>query len=83
MPPRWPREPDRNDPEFRRLDDRMTFAFHVALFSASNSGLWFFKIFQKADWSWAVWVTGVWAAILFAHALYIFTVANYAPNTDG
>jgi hypothetical protein len=61
----------------------MTFAFHVALFSASNSGLWFFKIFQKADWSWAVWVTGVWAAILFAHALYIFTIANYTPNTDG
>ena len=24
MPPRWPRKPDRkNDPEYRRLDDRM------------------------------------------------------------
>ncbi len=26
MPPRWPRQPDRkNDPAFRRLDDRMNF----------------------------------------------------------
>jgi len=42
MPPRWPREPDRNDPAYRRLDDRMNFAVHVAIFAASNSGLWFF-----------------------------------------
>jgi hypothetical protein len=44
MPPRWPREPDRqNDPEYRKLDDRMTFAVHVALFLACNSGVWFFS----------------------------------------
>jgi 2TM domain len=80
MPPRWPREPDRNDPEYRRLDDRMNFAFHVALFSASNSSLWFFNIFQKANWDWAVWVTSTWAILLFAHALYVFAIAKYPFN---
>ena len=49
MPPRWPRKPDRNDPEYRRLDDRMNFAIHVGLFSATNSGLWFVHNLQKAD----------------------------------
>ena len=78
MPPRWPRKPDRNDPAFRKLDDRMNFATHVAIFAASNSGLWFFHNFQKADWPWAVWVTGGWALVLLAHALYIFAIANYS-----
>lgn len=46
MPPRWPRKPDRqNDPEFRKLDDRMNFAVHTALFIATNSGVWFFSQF--------------------------------------
>ena len=39
MPPRWPRQPDRADPDYRRLDDRMNFALHIALFSAFNSAL--------------------------------------------
>jgi 2TM domain len=78
MPPRWSRVPDRKDPDFRRLDDRMTFATHVALFLASNSGLWFFRILKEADWSWAVWVTGGWALVLAAHAVYIFAIANYS-----
>lgn len=78
MPPRWSRIPDRKDPDFRRLDDRMTFATHVALFAASNSGLWFFRILQHQDWSWAVWVTASWATALFAHAIYIFAIADYS-----
>ncbi len=37
MPPRWPRKPDRKDPAYRRLEDRINFAVHVALFAAINS----------------------------------------------
>jgi len=81
MPPRWPRKPDRKDPAYRKLDDRMNFATHVAVFAASNSGLWFFHNLQKAQWPWAVWVTGGWATILFAHAVYIFVIANYSQPT--
>ena len=78
MPPRWSRVPDRKDPDFRRLDDRMTFATHVALFGACNSGLWFFRLSRHADWSWAVWVTGAWLAVLVAHGIYIFAIADYS-----
>lgn len=81
MPPRWPRKPDRNDPAFRKLDDRMTFATHVALFAASNSGIWFFRTLQHADWTWPVWVTGAWLGVLVAHAVFIFAIADYStPN---
>jgi hypothetical protein len=84
MPPRWPRKPDRNDPDYRRLDDRMNFAVHVALFAASNSGIWFFRTLYHTHWSWTVWVTGTWALILLAHAVYIFAIANYSlvPSKD-
>jgi 2TM domain len=81
MPPRWSRIPDRKDPDFRRLDDRMTFATHVALFAACNSGVWFFRIIQHQDWVWSVWMTGGWAASLVAHALYIFAIADYSEPT--
>jgi hypothetical protein len=83
MPPRWPREPDRNDPAYRKLDDRMNFAVHVALFAACNSGLWFFRIFLDANWFWTTWVTGVWLAALFAHGVYIFAIANYSLDSHG
>lgn len=78
MPPRWSRVPTRKDPDFRRLDDRMTFAFHVAVFAASNSGLWFFRTLQAQAWPWAVWVTAVWLAGLIAHGLYVFALADYS-----
>lgn len=78
MPPRWSRIPDRKDADYRKLDDRMTFATHVALFAAANSGMWFFKIVQNADWTWATWVTSAWAMILVAHAIYIFAIADYS-----
>ena len=79
MPPRWPRKPDRqNDVAFRRLDDRMTFATHVALFLASNSGLWFVQLLKDAGWVWTPWVTGVWIAGLVAHGVYIFAIADYS-----
>ncbi len=80
MPPRWPRKPDRNDPEFRRLDDRMSFAFHVALFAACNSGLWFVRTIKVADWSWTIWVTGIWAGVLLLHLIYIGAIADYSQS---
>lgn len=81
MPPRWPRKPDRTDPAYRRLDDRMNFAFHVALFGACNSGLWFFQNLQDATWPWATWVTGAWALVLLTHGVYVFAIADYSlPN---
>lgn len=79
MPPRWPRKPDRRDPAYRRLDDRMNFALHVAVFAASNSGLWFVRTLETATWPWAKWVTGVWAGVLLGHFIYIAAIANYDP----
>jgi hypothetical protein len=80
MPPRWPREPDRNDPDYRRLDDRMNFAVHVGLFLTVNSGAWFFRILKDQSWQWTVWMTGVWGAILLCHGLYIFALADYSSS---
>lgn len=83
MPPRWPRKPDRNDPAYRRLDDRMNFAFHVAVFSAINSGMWFVHIFQKTDWLWITGFTEIWAGLLILHLLYITVIADYSVKNDG
>lgn len=81
MPPRWPRKPDRkNDPEYRRLDDKMNFAVHVGIFAASNSGLWFFLTLQRLQFSWTVWFTGIWLLLVLVHALYIFAIADYSEN---
>lgn len=80
MPPRWPTKPDRKDPNFRRLGDLINFAFHVAFFSAVNSGLWFFDKIQDAHWSWRLWVTGVWFGVLVFHLIYIKAIADYSPT---
>lgn len=80
MPPRWPRQPDRNDPAYRRLDDRMNFAIHVAIFGATNSGIWFFRTLQSTNWSWSVWVTGGWLLALVVHGVYIFAIADYSES---
>jgi hypothetical protein len=78
MPPRWSRKPDRKDPDYRRLDDRMNFAVHVAIFAATNSGLWFFRTLEAQPWQWAIWVTGGWALLLVIHAVVIFAIVNYS-----
>jgi hypothetical protein len=78
MPPRWPRQPDRQDPEYRRLDDRMNLAFHIALFSATNSGIWFFRQFLRADWQWTTWLTLGWLTVVAIHAIYVISIANYS-----
>ena len=80
MPPRWPRKPDRRDPDYRRLDDRMNFAVHVFVFAACNSGLWFLRNIQYAQWSWVYWFTGVWALLLVGHAVYLFAIADYSAQ---
>ncbi|MBD2078721.1 2TM domain-containing protein [Leptolyngbya sp. FACHB-17] len=80
MPPRWSRVPDRKDADYRQLDDRMTFATHVALFAATNSGIWFFRTLQQADWDWSIWVTSGWFAALVAHAIYVFAIADYSDT---
>ncbi len=80
MPPRWPRQPDRHDPAYRRLADRMNFAVHTAIFAAVNSGLWFFKLLQQDAWPWTLWMTGVWATLLLTHAVYVFGVADYSDS---
>ena len=81
MPPRWPRQPDRSDPEYRRLDDRMNFAVHVGIFAAINSGLWFLCLLLQESWFWTPWVTGGWLAVVVGHALYIFAIADYSQPT--
>ncbi len=77
MPPRWPRKPDPSDPAYRRLEDRINFAVHAAAFAATNSGVWFFKLFLEQAWSWPVYLTGAWGLGLLAHGVYIFKIANY------
>jgi hypothetical protein len=83
MPPRWPRKPDRADPDYRKLDDRMNFAIHVAVFAASNSGVWFVHNLKAATWSWIIWFTGVWAVILLLHLIYITAIADYSVKSNG
>ncbi len=83
MPPRWPRQPDRSEPDYRKLDDRMNFAVHVALFAASNSGLWFFRSWQSPPWPWTPWLTSAWLLLLIAHGVYIFAIANYSEESNG
>jgi hypothetical protein len=84
MPPRWPRKPDRaNDPAFRKLDDRMNFAVHVAFFIACNSGVWFFHNLKNADWNWIVWFTGIWGLALLLHFVYITLIADYSVKSNG
>lgn len=86
MPPRWPRQPDRNDPAYRKLDDRMTFATHVAAFVAINSGLWFFRLAPQKIGGLTTpgglpetpWISATWALLLLAHAVYVFAIAQYS-----
>ncbi len=79
MPPRWPRKPTREDPAYRKLEDRINFAVHVAAFTAVNSGLWFF---HTLDPNWVPWVAKVtlfWLPVLVGNAVYTFAIADYSP----
>ncbi len=81
MPPRWPRKPDRNDPEYRRLGDRINFALHVGIFAATNSGLWFVRELESASWPWTLWITLGWLGALTLHGVYVFAIANYTTTS--
>lgn len=83
MPPRWPRQPDRQDPAYRRLDDRMNFAVHVATYLAVNSGLWFVANLKAPHWPWLLWFSVIWAGILLAHLIYITVIADYSVKSNG
>lgn len=78
MPPRWPREPDRKDPAYRKLDDRMNFAVHALFAALCNSGLWFFHNLRSTSWDWLPWVTGSWVTVLLVHLIYISAIADYS-----
>jgi hypothetical protein len=80
MPPRWPRKPDRADPAYRKLEDRLNVAVHLALFAAVNSSLWFFRLVQTAHWPWTLWLTCGWLVLLLAHGIYVFGIADYSEN---
>jgi hypothetical protein len=77
MPPRWPRKPDRQDPDFRKLDDRMNFALHVAIAATISSGLWFFHNLKAVNWEWLPWLTASWVVVLLVHLVYISAIAKY------
>lgn len=79
MPPRWPRKPTREDPAYRKLDDRINFAVHVAAFTAVNSGLWFFHTLDPNWVPWVAKVTLTWLPVLVGQAVYIFAIADYSP----
>lgn len=83
MPPRWPRKPDRRDPDYRKLEDRINFAVHVAAFLMVNSGLWFFHNLYQADWPWLVVFSGVWGGVLLIHLSYIAAIADYSIKSNG
>ena len=82
MPPRWPREPDRKDPDYRRLDDRMNFAVHVGIFLATNSGIWFVHNLKQVEWPWLVGFSGIWFGLLLIHLIYITLIADYSLKSN-
>lgn len=77
MPPKWPRKPDRADPAYRRLEDRINFAVHVAAFAAFNSGLWFFHEFMPSTLLWLPKFTLLWLGGLVSHGVWLFAIASY------
>jgi hypothetical protein len=83
MPPRWSRKPDPQDPEYRKLGDRINFALHVAFFAACNSGVWFVRILKQTDWQWSIWLTTIWGVILLLHLIYIAAIADYSVESNG
>ncbi|NEQ52788.1 MAG: 2TM domain-containing protein [Leptolyngbya sp. SIO3F4] len=85
MPPKWPRKPDRADPAYRKLEDRINFAVHVAAFTAFNSGLWFFHGFMPGTLLWLPKLTLPWLLVLATHGGWVFAIANYPspePKSD-
>ncbi len=83
MPPKWPRQPTRRDPAYRKLEDRINFAVHVAAFLFVNSGCWFAARVRQAEWPWLLWLTLGSAVLLVGHFIYIAAIADYSPVVPG
>jgi hypothetical protein len=56
----------------------MTFATHVALFGAVNSGLWFYQQLHRWQSLPLPWLTLLWLAALLGHGVYVFAIADYS-----
>lgn len=82
MPPKWPRKPDRADPAYRKLEDRINFAVHVAAFMAVNSVLWFLHELRQDTLLWLPIFSGILVALLMAHGVWVFAIASYALQSD-
>ncbi len=80
MPPRWPTKPDRKDPAYRKLDDRMNFAVHVAIAVTVISGLWFVHNLKALTWEWLPPLSIGWIVVLLLHLIYIGAIANYSET---
>ncbi|MEM6445956.1 MAG: hypothetical protein AAFY57_05455 [Cyanobacteria bacterium J06642_2] len=81
MPPRWPKPPTRQDPDYRKMDDRVTLATHVMLFATGSSGLTFVKLVRQAEWPWYAPVVLSWLSLLVIHALWVLVIARY-PGSE-
>lgn len=80
MPPKWPRKPDRADSAYRKLEDRINFAVHVAAFTAFNSGLWFFHELTPGALLWLPKLTLLWLGVVVSHGVWLFAIANYSSS---
>lgn len=78
MPLKWSRKPDpTNDPELRKLGDRLYVVVHFAAFACVNSGCWFVHNLQPGTLPWLPWFTLAWFGLWFAHGTYVYAIANY------
>ena len=77
-----PKNPDRRDPAFRRLGDRINFAFNAAMYAFMMSGAWFIRLLRSEIWTWTIWLTWIWLAVLLFQGLYVFVIADYSDATN-
>ncbi len=77
MPPRWPTPPNRQDPAYRKLDDRYTLAANFMCCSTVILGLEFWRRLQGAEWIWLGPFALTWTAIVGLNALWVLVFARY------
>jgi hypothetical protein len=72
MAPRLSKPPDKNDPEYQKLGNRINFALHVGIFAACTSCIWFVRTLTYASWDWVIWLTDAWLVLLLMHGIWVF-----------
>jgi hypothetical protein len=72
MAPRLSKPPDKNDPDYQKLENRINFALHVGIFAASNSCIWFVRTITYANWDWTLLLTNAWLVLLLIHGIWAF-----------